>query len=93
MGSGVDNSTNLGEMRLHCMSIAIRHDQAGAFTLCRTDGAEDVGPFGTLVVRSPRAGATPGPSSGELVLLTYAGFVLPPQLNLNVFWEFRADFG
>lgn len=93
MGSVVDNSTNLGEMRLHCMSVAIWHDQASAFTLCRTDGAEDVGPLGTLVVRSLRARATPGPSSGELVLLTYTGFVLPPQLNLNVLWEFRADPG
>ncbi len=91
MGAGIDGSADLSEMRLHRLGVAIGHDQTGTFGLCGTDGAEDVGPFGTLVVRRPRARTALGPSAGELVLLTYAGFVLPPQLNFDAFREFRAD--
>ncbi len=91
VGAWGNGSADHGEMLLHRVGIAVGHDEAGALALCRTDGAEDVGPLGALIVRCPRARATLGPSAGELVRLTYSGFVLPPQLNLEVFCELRAD--
>lgn len=68
------------EMLGHGMGIAIRHDQPCALALSRADRAEDIGPFGALVVRRARAGSAPGPSAGEFVLLANAGFVLEPNL-------------
>jgi len=75
-----DHGADLGEMRLHCLRIAERHDEPGALALSRTDRPEEVGPGGTLVLGRPRPGPSTGPSPGELVLLADAGLVLPPEL-------------
>ena len=78
MSAGIDGCTDLGEMCLHGVSVAPGHDQTGTLAFGGADRAEDVGPFGALVVRGPRPGSASRPSAGGLVLLAYAGFVLPP---------------
>ena len=83
MSAGVDGGADLGEMCLHRLGVAIRHDQPGALALRRADGAEYVGPFGALVVRCPGAGAAPCPAAGDLVLLADARLVLKPDLYLS----------
>jgi hypothetical protein len=73
------------------VGVAVGHDQAGALAFGRADCAEDVGPFRTLVVCSPRAGAASGPSAGDLVFLADTGFVLPPEFYLDAGRERGAD--
>ncbi len=50
VGTGIDGCADLGEMRLHGVSVTPRHNQTGALALGGADGAEYVGPFGALVV-------------------------------------------
>ena len=79
----------------HGVRVAIRHDQTGALALRRTDGAEDIGPFRSLVVRRTGAGSTPGPVSGDFVFLAEARFILKPGLyrRPTVFYADRSDDG
>jgi hypothetical protein len=92
MGTGIDHGADLEQVCLHGMGVAVRHDQAGALALGRADRAEDVGPFGALVVCGPRPGSASGPSAGDLVLLADTGFILPPQFYLDPGRERGADF-
>ena len=81
MGAGIDRLADLGEMRRHRPGVGIGHDQPGTLAELRADGAEEVGPFGALVVRRPGTGAAPRPAAGDQVLLADAGFVLEPDLD------------
>ena len=80
MGAGRHRGADLGEVRLHGLGVAERHDEAGALALGRADRPEEIRPGRALVVRRAWPGAPPGPSPGELVLLADAGLVLPPEL-------------
>jgi len=91
MSAGVDGCADLGKMRLHGVSVTPGHDQTGALAFGGADRTEDVGPLGALIVRHPRPCPAPGPSAGDLVLLAYAGFVLPPQLYLDALREPCSD--
>ena len=75
-----DHGADLGEMRLHRLRVAERHDQPGALALGGADRAEEIGPGSALVVRRVRPGPAPRPSPGELVLLADPCLVLPPEL-------------
>ena len=83
MGAGIDGAADFLEMGLHGLGIGIGHDQTGGLALGRADGAEDPSPLRTLVLRCARAGAALCPAPGELVLLSNARFVLPPDLYLG----------
>lgn len=74
---------DLGQVRGHRRGVAPGHDQPGALALLRTDRAEDVCPFGPLVVRGAGSRAAFRLASGDGGLLPDAGFVLPPQLYLG----------
>ena len=91
MGAGVDGLGDLLEMLVHRACVAVGQDEAGSLALLRTDGAEDVGPFGALVAGSRWAGAAPGPTTGDLVLLPYPGFVGPPEFDFSPLRERRLD--
>ena len=80
MGAARHHGADLGEMRLHGLGVAERHDEPGALALGRADRAEKVGPGRALVVRRPGPGPALRPSAGQLVLLTDARFILPPEL-------------
>ena len=91
MGSGFDGAGDFGEMGVHGMRIGPWHDKAGGLAFFRADGAEDIGRACALVLGRGGARAAPGPSPGDLVLLPDAGFVLPPDLDLDTVTEFGAD--
>jgi len=80
MGVRCDHGADLGEMRLHRLRVAERHDEPSALAFGRADRPEQVGPGGALVVRRSRPGSAPRPPAGELVLLADARLVLPPEL-------------
>ena len=92
---GVGADLNLGgdllQVALHGRSVAAWLHEGGAGAALGTDGAEDVGRLGALVMGRAGPGAAPGPASGELVLLPDPGFVLPPDLYLRAVEEAIAD--
>jgi len=51
----------------------------------RTDSAKEISVLIALIRRQPWPGALLGPNAGLTVLLTYAGFILKPNLNLPAF--------
>lgn len=81
---GVGARRDLGadelQMLRHGLGVAPGHDEACALSLCRADGAEDVGPFRALIVSRAGPGSAPRPPAGELVLLTDPRLVLEPDL-------------
>ena len=91
VGARINGRADLGEMGSHRRSVAPRHDQRGALALFRTDRAEDVRPFGPLVVRSAGACAAFRPAAGDGVLLPDACLILPPQLYFGSGREPFAD--
>ena len=79
MGFGRDARGDLGEVQVHRLGIAGRHDQGGALALPRTNRTEDVGGSSALVTRRARPAAALGPAAGDLVLLADAGLVGKPD--------------
>jgi hypothetical protein len=77
---------DLGEMQIHRLGVATRHDERRAFALLRTDRAENVGRGGSLIARGAGARAAPGPTSRDLVLLADARLVGEPD-----FYRARID--
>lgn len=80
---GGDIGRDGGEVQVHCRDIAPGQDQPDRLALLGADGAEDIGRGRALVARSGRAGSTPGPAAGDLVLLPDAGFVAEPDLYVT----------
>ena len=79
MGSGRDGCGDLGEVQVHRLGVAGRHDQGCTLALLRADCTEDVGGSGALVPRCAWTGAALGPAAGDLVLLADAGLVGEPD--------------
>ncbi len=78
--SGLMALEDFRQVEGHGLGVAPGQDQARALALLGADGAEDVGRAGALIVRCTWPGAALGPSSGDLVLLPDAGFILEPEL-------------
>ncbi len=91
MGVGGDIGGDFLQMCGHGVGIAPGHDQPGGLALLRANRAEDVGPFGALVVRRARTRAAPRPAAGDLVLLADARLVLPPHFYRDAGWQARFD--
>ena len=91
MGAGLDGEGDLGEMGVECIRVGVGHDKAGGLAFHRADGAEDVGRDRSLVLGRRRACAAFRPSPGDLVLLSDAGLVLPPNFDLDTVIEPGAD--
>ena len=68
----------LGEMQVHRLGVATRHDERRAFALLGADRAKDIGRSGSLIARGARAAL--GPSPRDLVLLADARLVGEPDL-------------
>src|SRR3989475_13142438 len=75
VASGRDGCGDLGEVQVHRLGVADRHDQGCTLALFRADCTEDVGGSGPLVPRCAWTGAALGPAAGDLVLLADAGLV------------------
>jgi hypothetical protein len=70
---------DLGEMPIHRLGVATRHDERRAFALLRTDCAENGGRGGSLIARGAGARAALGPTAGDLVLLADPRLVGEPD--------------
>jgi hypothetical protein len=81
--AGLDLGADFGEVGVHGVAIAIGHDHARGGPGLWADGSEEVGPLGALILRRRRTGSSPCPASGELVLLAYARFILPPEFDFG----------
>ena len=79
MSAAFNHGADFDKMRFHGGRVAIGHNEPGPFTLRRTDGAENVGPFRALIMRRTRTATTARPSAGDLVLLSDPGFILEPD--------------
>src|SRR5262245_61552589 len=77
--AGRDGCGDLGEVQVHRLGVAGRHDQGCTLALLRADCTEDVGGSGPLVPRCAWTGAALGPAAGDLVLLADAGLVGEPD--------------
>jgi hypothetical protein len=91
MSAGIDGGADFRQMGVHRFGVAPRQDEADALALLRTDCAENIGRFGTLIVRCAGPCSAPGPAARDLVLLADAGFVLEPDLDLYARFETLAD--
>src|SRR6185437_207932 len=74
---------DLGQVQVHRLGVAARHDEGGAFALVRADRAENVGRSGSLVAWRARARSAPGPAAGDLVLLADPRLVGEPDLYVS----------
>jgi hypothetical protein len=83
MGAGRDQDADLLEVGLHRRRVAAGHDQTGRLGFFGTDGAEDIGGLGALIVRRTRPRAASGPAPGQPVLLADTGLVLEPDLDFG----------
>lgn len=71
----------LDHVLVNGMGVAPRHDESGSLALFGTDGIEDIGRSGSLVVGCGRPCSPLGPAAGDLVLLAYPGFILKPDFD------------
>ena len=78
---GLDGKGDLLEVQRHRLGVAGREDETGRLAERGTDGAEDIGRGGSLILQGKRPRAAFCPASRDLVLLTDAGFVLEPDLE------------
>ena len=76
MGARGDVEGDFLKAHAHRLAVAPGHDDAGGFTLGRTDRTEKPRRGAQLVLGCRWAGATPGPAPGELGLLVDPGLVL-----------------
>ena len=78
---------DFGQVLVHGIGVAPRHDEGGGFSVPGADRAEDVCGTGALVVWSRRSRSTLGPATCDLVLLPDPGFVLwdgsPPPRRIS----------
>jgi hypothetical protein len=79
MGAGRDGGGNLGEMKVHRVGIAFRQHQPGALAVLGADRTENISRCRALIAGSDRPRSAQGPTTGDLVLLTYSGFVREPN--------------
>jgi hypothetical protein len=69
------------QMQVHCFEVGVRQHEPDADAPRRADGAEQVGPFVTLIAWRGRSTAPLRPDARQAALLTNTSFVLPPQLD------------
>jgi hypothetical protein len=94
MRTGGDPTADLGEMQSHRFGIGGWEDEGRGSATLRTDGAEDVGRFVTLVAGCTRPRSPLGPNAGQGPLLADARFILEPDFDGLVFGvvgELRRD--
>lgn len=91
MGTRGDLATDLGQVQVHGLGVAVRHQESGAFAFSRADRPEDPGQGSPQIALSHRSGAPPSPAAGDLRLLPDPDLILEPQLYLRVGGQALAD--
>src|SRR6202167_4936217 len=72
VSAGRDGDGDLLEVERHGLGVAGREDETGRLAERGTDGAEDIGRGGSLILQGKRARAAFRPASRDLVFLTDA---------------------
>jgi len=75
-----DLGGDFGQVQVHRLGVASRHDKGCALAVFGTNRAEDISGGGSLVVGSAGARAAFGPTAGDLVFLADARLVGEPDL-------------
>lgn len=91
MSAGIDSGSDLRQMGVHRLGIAPWQNKTDALALGWADGAEDIGPLGSLIVGRAGPRSALRPAACDLVLLADPGFVLEPELDLYARLEALAD--
>ncbi|WP_428488634.1 hypothetical protein [Rhodopila sp.] len=84
----------LRQMQVHRFGADLRPDQRSTNPVRGTNGAEDVGPFISLILGHARAVAVLRPNIGQAALLAETCFILPPKLDrlaASVVWNGGGD--
>ena len=76
-----DGDGDLLEVERHGLGVAGWEDETGRLAERGTDGAENIGGGGSLILQGKRSRAAFRPASSGLVFLTDAGFVMEPQFE------------
>lgn len=92
VGAGSDGPRVLFQVQRKAAVLQKGGTRPAPLALVRTDRAEDVDRFRSLIVRCPGACSPRCPSAGGLVLLTDARYVLPPHFYDPARREAGADF-
>ena len=79
MGARRDLGGDFGQVQVHRLGVAARHDEGGALAVSGTDRAEDIGRGGSLIFRRAGARSALGPTAGDLVLLADPRLVGEPE--------------
>ena len=74
-----DLGGDFGQVQVHRLGVATRHDERRALAVQGADRAEDIGRLGSLICWRARARSTLGPTAGDLVLLADARLVGEPD--------------
>src|SRR2546429_7656878 len=82
MRVGRDRKRDLFQMKRHGLAVEGGEDEPRAFSIGRTDGAEDIGRCRPLIMRRGGACSTLGPAAGGLVFFPPAGLLPGPKLYL-----------
>src|SRR6202161_1863215 len=72
---------DLLEVERHGLGVAGWEDETGRLAERGTDGDENIGGGGSLILQGTRSRAAFRPASRDLVFLTDAGFVLKPEIK------------
>src|SRR5580658_6222758 len=81
VSAGRDGDGDLLEVERHGLGVAGWDDETGRLAERGTDGAENIGGGGSLILQGKRARAAFRPASRDLVFLTDAGFILEPEFE------------
>ncbi len=81
MSTALNVPADFVDVELHGEGVGKGQRQPGALSLCRTDGAEQIGVLVALIRRLSRSGSTSCPKPDSPVLLANACLVLEPDLD------------
>ena len=81
MGAWCHLRTDFIEMLVHCLGVNGGHDNGGAHTAGRANGAKQISRIMPVIAYHPRAGTDRRPDISERALLTDSGFILEPDLD------------
>ena len=80
-----DMKADFFEVTLHGVGVDSRQHKASALAVHRAEGTKEISVLIALIRRQPWPGPSLCPDARPTVLLTYAGFILEPNLNLPTF--------
>src|ERR1700734_3447475 len=81
VSAGRDGDGDLLEVKRHGLGVAGWEDETGRLAERGTDGAENIGGGGSLILQGKRSRAAFRPASRDLVFPTDAGFILEPEFE------------